>query len=354
MTIQCKIALKCAGLNIFLFFSLLSCLPGGETASDQKELVFRGETMGTRYKIRFLIPEEKQKVRHYKKDIEAILSGVNQEMSTYLPDSELSRFNRAEPEILVSLGPEICQVLALGLEIGRLTGGAYDITVGPLVDLWGFGPRERRRVPSREAVEATRQKVNHTGLILDRKAGTARKSMEMDVDLSSIAKGYAVDRVAGYLAKTGFSNYMVEIGGEIKTGGNNLRGDPWKIGIRTPAVNARSLQRVFRLSGEALATSGDYENYFIANGKRYSHIIDPRTGYPVDHQLASVSVFHPSCAYADALATGLLVMGRKEGYALATERGIPALFIEAGNGGRWREYLTPALSNQVASRSSKR
>ena len=263
-----------------------------------------------------------------KAQFDAILGRVNTEMSTYLPESELSRINVADSADPLPVSASLARVLQAAHEVSRATRGAFDVTAGPLVNLWGFGPERNFTVPEEEQVRRALHLVGREKLRLDAAASTLKKAHDgVSIDLSAIAKGYAVDELVDYLERLQLDNYLVEIGGEIRARGVSDKNIPWQIGIELPVAGARGVRQIIRLENTAMATSGDYRNYFEEDGTRYSHTIDPRTGRPVSHDLASVTVLHPSTMLADAWATGLLVLGPDEGYAMAVKNGLAAHFI---------------------------
>ena len=232
-------------------------------------------------------------------------------------------------------------VLQAARELSRATGGAFDVTVGPLVNLWGFGPQQEFTVPAEEQIKSVLHLVGYEKLRLDPAASTLKKSAGgMLIDLSAIAKGYGVDEIAGYLDLLQLDNYLVEIGGEIRARGVNDKQVAWQIGIEQPVAGQRGVRKIIKLENIAMATSGDYRNFFEKDGIRYSHAIDPRTGRPVTHGLASVTVLHPSTMLADAWATGLLALGLEDGYGLARQNGLAAYFIIHGDVG-FEEISTP-------------
>ena len=236
-------------------------------------------------------------------------------------------FNRLGTEPFVA-SPEMLEIVAEAQRVARLSDGAFDITVGPLVDLWGFGPSGVTEAPSEERLAELVAIIGYEQIAVDPVNGTLRKAIpECRIDLSAIAKGFAVDEVAAALEGEGFSTYMVEIGGEVRTRGRKASGDEWRIGIERPDAGGRAIHTAIALTDLALATSGDYRNFIVRDGVRISHTIDPRTGRPIAHDLASVSVIHSSCMTADALATALEVLGPEEGFALAQRQQIPALFL---------------------------
>ena len=305
---------------------------------------FSGPTMGTSYHVTLATdPGEALRTR-LAVDIEATLARINGRMSTYDPESELSRFNAHTGTDWYPVSEETLEVVRTAQEISALTGGAFDVTVGPLVDLWGFGPaRPAELPPSNQRISDLLARVGYGLLDLREDPPALRKRKpELHVDLSAIAKGYAVDEVAALLAAAGIEDFLVEIGGEIQASGTNKAGLPWRIAIEKPASGQRTAQRIIGIHDLGLATSGDYRNFFEVSGQRYSHTIDPRTGHPVRHQVASVSVLDPSAMRADALATALLAMGA-DGFAFAERHAIAALVIERDADGGFQERPTSAF-----------
>ena len=323
--------------TLLALIGLLACGP------DRRELqVIQGRTMGTTFVVK-VVAEGAQPlpVDSLEAEINRVLREVNRQMSTYLPDSEISRFNRSRSTDWFPISFDFARVLQIALEISEASEGAFDVTVAPLVNLWGFGPEARpQRVPTEEALRQRRAWVGYRKLAVRLQPPAAKKAHpRMAIDLSAIAKGFGVDRVGELLEQWGLRNYMVEIGGEVRVRGRNPDGGPWRIGIRSPDTEA-GLQKVVELSDAALATSGDYFNYFEENGVRYSHTLDPRTGRPITHKLASVTVIHPSCTYADGLATAIDVLGPDAGYAFAQSRRLPVYMI-VRQGGGFVEKATP-------------
>jgi thiamine biosynthesis lipoprotein len=277
--------------------------------------------------------------------VEGALADVADQMSAYIDDSELSRFNRHEGLAPFALTADTFAVFRLAQQVSAATNGAFDITVAPVVDAWGFGPGRAQRLVGDAEVAALEQRVGWRMLTLDDGHATVTKARgDIRADLSGIAKGYAVDRAAQALDALGVGDYMVEAGGEIRTRGRNADGRPWQIAIERPDAVPQRAHRIVPLSGLSMATSGDYRIYFERDGARYCHEIDPATGCPIRHGLASVTVVAPDCGYADAMATALIVLGPEQGHALATARNVAAHFIvREGNGGL-REFGTPAFA----------
>lgn len=306
--------------------------------------------MGTTFTVTVVgEPLSVETAEHLRGAIDARLTSLNAMMSTYDPKSELSRFNALTSSEWFQVSRDTVTVFLRAREISEATDGAFDVTVGPLVDAWGFGPAGPSPIPPSDAeIERLLASVDFTQVEIDEAVPAIRKTgADVRSDLSAVAKGYAVDRLADLLDAEGHDSYLIEIGGEIRTRGHRADGQSWRVGIERPSDGPSSLQRVIELGDAALATSGDYRNYIERDGVRLSHTIDPRTGRPVTHALASVSVIDSLCVRADALATALEVLGPDDAYALAVERGWAALLIIREDAGTYRERLTPAFSARV-------
>jgi thiamine biosynthesis lipoprotein len=304
---------------------------------DQTRLM-TGATMGTTYHIKVITSDQ---VEALQREVDHELARINQMMSTYIADSDLSLFNESSIGEPYPVPVELISLLRRSAQISDSTGGAFDVTVGPLVTLWGFGAKGNPlQIPDEQQIERALSRVGMQHLKMG--SGSLTRSVELYVDLSAIAKGYAVDRVSELLLKKGFPQHMVEIGGELKALGNNDRNSPWLIAIEKPELLERSIFRTLPVRDLGLATSGDYRNYREVAGKRYSHLIDPRLGRPISHALASVTVLHESTATADALATALNVMSPQQGMAYAIEQSLAVLFI-IKDGDGFIERRSPAL-----------
>ncbi|GAB2191614.1 FAD:protein FMN transferase [Sessilibacter sp. MAH1] len=290
-------------------------------------LYLSGPTMGTTYNITIIDDELSTDPNTVAMKIMNLLGDINQAASTYIKDSELMRFNRSPIGEPVVLSSELTEILQVSSDVYQLTHGAFDVTVAPLVNIWGFGPDNRREVPSDLEISDALAKVGFEKILLDATNSTATRNSDVSVDLSSVAKGYAVDKVANYLEMLGVENYLVEIGGEIRVKGHNNRGSRWRIGIEAPTLGRNDPAQAIEVEDLAMATSGDYRNYFDDDGVRYSHTIDPRTGKPITHNLASITVLHKSSAMADALATGLNVLGYEKSIKVCNDNQIPCFFI---------------------------
>ncbi len=330
---------KAAFVLLFLFLS--ACSPAPEEI-----IQFSGKTMGTTYHITLRNPGNLESAV-LKQQLDYQLAHFNRIASTYIDDSELNLLNRAPLGEWQALSEPLYNILSLAMEVSWLTAGAFDITVAPLVDLWGFGPHKREGKPSAEELRGALARVGYTRLQLDMLEPKLLKTAALRMDLSAIAKGYAVDAAAIWLSSLGVQDYLVEIGGEMRVAGLSPRGDAWRIGVESPIGGQAQL--AIELGDIAVATSGDYRNYFEEGGVRYSHTIDPRTGQPVRHTLVSVTVLDASCAFADAMATAFSVMGAERTLALAEAQDLPVYLIESTDQGfvsRYSSAFAPYIQPQ--------
>ncbi|WP_244613158.1 FAD:protein FMN transferase [Modicisalibacter radicis] len=311
---------------------MLALVAGCQRAPQVEAHRFEGPIFGTGFHVTVYAALDEATLESLDAGIRNQLEHVDALMSTYREDSELSRFNRYPVGVPFFLSPATAEVVREALRIARLSDDAFDVTVGPAVNLWGFGPEGRpEQVPGPDELAAALARVDIHALVLDGDTLTKRKPVY--VDLSGIAKGYGTDRVADYLEERGIEDYLVEVGGEIRTQGSKPDDEPWRIAVEKPVSSERSVQRIIDLDSAAVATSGDYRNYFESDGVRYSHTIDPRTGRPITNQVASVTVIAERCATADALATAFTVMGERAGLELAERESIAAYFIvRSGDG----------------------
>lgn len=339
-----------SALALVAALTLWGCDPGGDrpAAASPRAWTLDGPTMGTTWSVQVPRPPAELDRAALAADVEAVLTAVNQQMSTYEADSLLSRFNASSGTDWFPVSNELAAVVAHALAVSEASGGAFDVTVGPLVNLWGFGPDGRlEQVPDQAAIDAARAHVGHAQLAARQHPPALKKAdARLFVDLSAIAKGHATDRVAALLDARGVGDYLVEIGGELRARGANAGGQPWRLAIEEPLTGTRAIHRVLGLSDAALATSGDYRNFFERGGVRYSHTIAPRTGRPVTHGLASVSVVAPNTTHADAMATALLVLGPEKGFELAEREGLAAYFIER-DGEKFAVRHTSAFARHV-------
>lgn len=310
-----------------LIVSLLTLSGCAERTTPMIEL--SGPTMGTYYSVKIARPPQGLSAETLEQELIQVLDAVIAEISTYDPNSELSRLNADPSTDWIPVSANLFAVIAEGRRIAELTDGVYDVTIGPLVNLWGFGPERRPdRLPTEAEIQAARERVGYLKLELRDSPPAVRKARgDLYIDLSSLGEGYGADRLVDWLESRGVTDYMVAIAGAIRAKGLNAKGRPWGIAIEQPLPDRRAVHRVVPVSGHALSTSGDYRNFFEKDGKRYSHEIDPMTGAPVDRKLGSVTVIGDVGMVVDGLATALMVLGEEHGPALAETQGIAAYFI---------------------------
>jgi thiamine biosynthesis lipoprotein len=321
----------------------------------------RGATMGTTYQIKLADAPVDVDAEGLRSDVDRTLADIDRQMSTYRPDSELSQFNRAKAGTWFPVSPAVAEVTAAAQEISAKTDGALDVTVGPLVKLWHFGPKQiddssrgndaasKFTPPTDESILQARQLVGYEKLEVQQQPPALRKKVDgLEVDLSSIASGYAIDQLSQLLADRGVKNFMVEIGGEVRAHGKREDGRTWLIAVERPTASGkREIAMPVPLSDAAIATAGDYRKFFEFEGRRYSHVIDPATGRPVVHALASVTVVADTCLAADGWDTPLLVLGPKRGYECAQKNGVAALFIQPGDNGLGQPRATQAWQKRI-------
>jgi thiamine biosynthesis lipoprotein len=332
-------------IPILLPLILFNC---SRSTVDLEQYVLNGATMGTSYNIKIVEPATtpfNQSVFH--QEIDKLLRDINQMMSTYIEDSEISNFNQAPANKWVQVSPEMVDVFQSAIEISQKSMGAFDITVGPLVNLWGFGPEHNSsELPTDADIQSRMALTGWQYLMVRDDPPALQKGIpKLYCDLSAIAKGWGVDQVADYIESQNFHNYLVEIGGEIRAKGLNLQRGPWRIGVSSPE-QFTGIQKIIEVRDVGIATSGDYRNYFEKDGVRYSHTIDPRTGRPINHNVASVTVIHESCKMADAYATALNVLGLQQGMALAEKENLAVFFIAKSENG-FVEKMTESFSEYI-------
>jgi thiamine biosynthesis lipoprotein len=332
--------LKVGFLIVLVATILASCTPSTVT-----EAHVYGPTMGTTYNVKF-VPVEGINEQKLKQQIEQILVNINQLMSTYIQDSELSRFNQWNSIEPFDMSPQTIDVLNEAKRLADISAGVLDVTVGPLVNLWGFGPQSHpEKIPTDEQIKFTQQLVGIEKLTVGPN-WASKTNPNLSVDLSTIAKGYAVDQVAQLLQTHQIGNFLVEIGGEMRISGLKASGKMWTIAIEKPQAEQRSVQQIISIGNNAVATSGDYRIYYEQDGTRYSHLIDPSTGYPITHNLVSVTVIHPSSMTADGLATALIVMGKEKAIVLAKKYNIAVFLITKEKDG-FTEYTSAKFDQFV-------
>lgn len=305
-----------------------------------------GETMGTTYSIKF-ISQSPVNVIEIENEVNSLLKKVNQQMSTYIPSSELSLFNKSESTDWIDVSYDLAFVMNAALRISQFSNGKFDITIGPLVNLWGFGPNNKpNRVPSTSEIKKLRSYVGYRNIDVRLNPPSIKKrNPNVYCDLSAIAKGFGVDKISEYLSAMNINNHLVEIGGEIRASGKKIE-ENWIVGISVPN-QSRRVQEAFSLTYQSMATSGDYWNYFEEDGIRYSHTINPITGKPITHKLASVTIVTESCMEADAFATAIDVMGPEVGLIFAKQNELNVYFIVKGEN-VFETFFTPGFKNLIS------
>ena len=316
--------MKSAVLQPVIAVALAAALTG--CLHSEKIESFGGPTMGSTYSVKYVQADGVAPKAELQAATEAVLAEIDAQVSTYRADSLIEAFNRAPAGTCQDMPSGVLHLVAAGNQLHEESGGAFDLTLEPLLDLWGFGPKgQGEAVPSPERLAEVRQRVGQQHLRID--GGRLCKDAAIEVDFNSIAAGYAVDRIIERLSELGVSSYLVEATGELKAAGLKPDGSHWRIGLEAPRDDQRVAQRVLQLDGFGISTSGDYRNYFQENGKRYSHTLDPKSGMPVSHTLAAVTVADPSTLRADGLSTLLMVLGPEAGRAFAERNQIAAFFV---------------------------
>jgi len=304
---------------------VLSACGNGDTLER-----FDGPTMGSRYSIQYVRHIATPGPKTVQDEVEQILAEVDRQLSTYRSDSDIERFNALPADNCQVMPGPVLELIRAGEQLSSQSDGAFDLTVEPLLDLWGFGPQSREeQVPSAEALAEARQRVGHGHLRIE--GDRLCKDAAVEVDFNSIAAGYAVDRIAARLQALGIDSYLAEATGELKAVGHKPDGSPWRIALEEPRDDRQVAERVIEVNGYGVSTSGDYRKYFEQGGRRYSHTFDARTGAPVLHNLASVTVIHPSAMMADGLSTLLLILGPEQAWDYAQKHRIGVFFVLRDN-----------------------
>ena len=324
-------------LLIFFLFSFTGC-------GFQKQVTFSGKTMGTTYHITVVTGFFKN-TRALKDKIDMRLDEINKSMSTYRKDSEISRFNASnQTGEKFYISDDFFNVMTVAKHIHTLTGGAWDGTIEPLVTLWGFGTSEnKKKIPTQPEIDALLANIGFNTIEMSANRYLVKRKAAVSLDFASIAKGYGVDQVAALIRTNQIKNFLVEIGGEVFAAGFRKDGKKWKIGINRPEKNAPvdQVYKVVYLQNKGFATSGDYRNYFECEGKHFSHILDPRNGYPITNGVASVSIVADTCIFADGLATAIMVLGHKKGLELVNALdNTECLIVVQANDGTLIDYYS--------------
>ena len=305
----------------FVLFGMLAACGNRDTLET-----LGGPTMGSTWSIKYVRHAGLPAPADVRVEVEKILAEVDRQMSTYRSDSDIERFNALPASRCQAMPAPVLELVRVGEQLSVQSDGSYDLTVEPLLNLWGFGPQAREeKVPNAEALAEARQRVGHQHLRID--GDQLCKDAAVEVDFNSIAAGYAVDTIAARLESMGIHDYLAEATGELKASGRKADGSPWRIALEEPRDDRQVAERVMLVDGYGLSTSGDYRNYFEQGDRRFSHTFDARTGAPVSHGLASVTVIHPSALMADGLSTLLLILGPERGWDYAEKHDIGAFFV---------------------------
>lgn len=323
--------------SLLLFAALL-----GACGAPVEE--FGGPTMGSHYSLKYVAGAATPAQPEVRQALEEILLEVDRQMSTWRPDSAVSHFNQLPAGSCQIMPAPVLELVRFGGQLSRASGGAFDLTLQPLLDLWGFGPQSRVSwVPSAEQIAAARALTGYQHLRIE--GEQLCKDVAVQLDLDSIAAGYAVDRIGARLGEQGIASYLLNVTGELKVQGRKPDGSAWQVALEVPRDDRQVAQQVLALDGQGVSTSGDYRNYFEQDGQRYAHTFDPHTGAPVRHDLAAVTVIDPSALRADGLSTLLMVLGGERGLAYAEQAGIAALFVRR-RGQAFVSYPSSAFARQ--------
>lgn len=326
-------------------FQIASCVIFFFSCNQHDRTIYvRGEAQGTTYNITYSAPEK----TNYKNEIDSLFKAVDQSLSTYVPGSIISRINRNDTGVVAD--KYFIDVFRKAQEISQQTNGAFDVTVAPIVNAWGFGFTKRARIDS-ATIDSLLRFVGYQKIKLEGGA-IVKTNPGMMLDFNAIAQGYTVDLLSSFLESKGINNYLVELGGEVRTKGKKNNGEDWKIGIDQPNetyTDGRPLKAIVSLKNKALATSGNYRKFYVENGRKYAHIIDPHTGYPAKHNLLSATVIANDCMTADAFATAFMVMGlekAKQFLSKDKQLGLEVFFIYDEQG-TWKTYTSETLKERI-------
>lgn len=323
---------------ILMSMALAACKPGKNTIKVQ------GSTMGTTYNVVAVDHSGSVDKTLVKQGIDGALALVNRQMSNWDPASEISRFNAQSGTSPVAMSPELAEVMQASEEVFAASQGRFDTTMGPLIELWGFGAAGTKSMPTADEITQAQARSGHSSTLSMSEGRLAKTQPDTQVYLAAIGKGFGADQVGRALEGLGITDYMVEIGGDLYAAGKNPDGMPWQIGIEKPAALSGGVLDVVGISGLGLASSGDYRNYFEQDGARFSHVIDPVTGRPITHKTASATVLADNAMLADAWATAMLILGRERGLEIAEAQNLAVLFVERDAEARDLRFKTAASS----------
>ncbi|MDH0729278.1 FAD:protein FMN transferase [Pseudomonas sichuanensis] len=323
--------------------SILMLLTGCEQGPTLER--FGGPTMGSSYSIQYVRQAGGPAPEQVQAAVENILHSIDAQYSTYRGDSTVSRFNQLPANQCLPVDADMLELVTFGQHLAEQSQGAFDLTVEPLLDLWGFGPQARQlKVPDAQALALARQRVGYRHLRIE--GENLCKDAPIELDFNSIAAGHAVDLIAARLQKMGIDSFLAEATGELKAVGRKPDGSPWRVALELPREDRQVARQVIAVQGLAVSTSGDYRQYFEDNGQRFSHTFDARLGRPVEHDLASVTVLDASALLADGYSTLLLILGPQQGWDFAIAQGIAAVLVTRAEGG-FVSRSTPAFERAL-------
>ncbi|AYN27010.1 FAD:protein FMN transferase ApbE [Buttiauxella sp. 3AFRM03] len=340
-------------LRYGLFAIVLGALAGCDnpTAKGNSGMVLEGKTMGTYWRASLAGVDDARQVE-LREIIQAQLDGDDRLMSTYKSDSALSRFNQSRSTEPYAVDEAMSDIVTLALRIGAKTNGAMDITVGPLVNLWGFGPdKQPVKTPNQAQIDAAKALTGLHHLTVINQVGKQWLQKDLPglyVDLSTMGEGYAADHLARLMEQNGISRYLVSVGGAVVTRGTNADGKAWRVAIQKPTDRENAVQAVVDLNGHGISTSGSYRNYYELDGKRLSHVIDPQTGQPIQHKLVSATVIAPTAMEADGWDTGLMVLGTEKAKQVAQKEGL-AVYLITKEGDSFTTWMSPQFKTFLLS-----
>ncbi|MDC7859243.1 FAD:protein FMN transferase ApbE [Pantoea ananatis] len=331
-----------------LFVALMSLLMGCDDTSSTAHdaMVLEGKTMGTVWRVSLAGVEAGRRAALQQR-IQQRLDADDAELSTWKPTSVLSRFNQSRATTPQPVSENMADIVTIALRIGKKTSGAMDITVGPLVNLWGFGPdKQPSHIPDDSQIAAAKALtgLQHLRVIQGGEGQWLQKDLPgLYVDLSTVGEGFATDHLARLMEQEGINNYLVSVGGAVLSRGMNAQNQPWRVAIQKPTDRENAVQARVDLQGHGISTSGSYRNYYELDGKRLSHIIDPATGRPIDHKLVSATVIATTALEADGWDTGLMVLGTEKAKALAIKEKL-AVYLITREGDRFVSWMSPQFS----------
>ncbi|MFH7825278.1 FAD:protein FMN transferase ApbE [Kluyvera chengduensis] len=305
--------------------------------------VLDGKTMGTFWRVS-VVGLDQNRVEELRQKVQTLLDGDDQLLSTWKHDSALMRFNHSQSTTPWPVSEGMADIVTESLRIGQKTQGAMDITVGPLVNLWGFGPdKQPVKTPTQAQIDAAKARTGLEKLTVINRAGQQylQKSIpDLYVDLSTVGEGYAADHLARLMTEEGISRYLVSVGGALVSRGMNGEGQPWRVAIQKPTDRENAVQAIVDINGHGISTSGSYRNYYELDGQRISHVIDPQTGRPITHKLVSVTVIAPTALEADGWDTGLMVLGTEKAQQVVREQGL-AVYMIMKEGDGFTTWMSP-------------